>query len=956
MGYKFYYRDVESGPGTWKSADESELDAITKDAFHLSTLFFSELPVSNATADAKIRLRGDFWIDIDNKDKLTSVAMIERSIEDVRALHSFLISAGVDVNSVALYLSGGKGFHVRIPSKVMSAIALTKLNLIYKDVATYLTHRTGAKGIDLQIYKGGKGSLIRVENKKRADGKYKVQIAWHELNTIDVESYYNLASAPRASIPLIDPIPNSVMIGIFNDALIGINQAEKLKKVTSDVAGEHLAELKGKPAPCFSRLCNYDGMKAEKEGLFNLANQTFARGIVNSGFSDREVEQYIQMFAENSTSRKRPSIGERERDIRYAIATAQEQQKKFSCGYFKDIMNDLPCKTCTVYLEQGKERASRLNIEEIGNSYSKPPSGKRTEPITLADFRLEPVKVSYEVDDKGNPIDQTYTFIIHFEDKDNDSAFCTIKVGNFQSKSKFKDAIQYHPQAIWYGKDEDVDALRKYLTSKAMLEGVEKVVPVKKQGISRVLDAQLGVDEYAWVQMGWSWNGSVPNTVEYHGPRNIGETGEVSTCAVNLKDISAVETAEAAKIFKSLIACRGTKEVAIILGWMGACWLKPQVTSVGYDSLFPILHAYGIAGSGKTELTKTFAILAGYDGIANETINVSNCTAYYLKATACSTTTIPQIYDEFNSTKISDEVKRAVREVIKSSATKQIMGKGKVTGSGDQGGVVTESSVASSPLIMLSTAQNQEAEIIERSVILYLNKDDIYRAVDTKYLDAHDEVMMAKHLLFSYTKMLMHKAISITSEELTTFWNNTSWLSKPISDQRKQKGMRLVVVGLQFVISAFKEAGCSAETIRLVENLLDEGIAAYLADPRYRHLQDNGRSETDNVVDLIIGMAQLDDSKAGGSLIKDGTHYIVSGTDVHFKLNAIYVYFKKYTKDMGIMVEYDTVKGFIQALENCNYYLGTGKTPGVSAPTEWHTFSIQGLIDKNIDVTRLHTR
>jgi membrane-bound lytic murein transglycosylase len=59
---------------------------------------------------------------------------------------------------------------------------------------------------------------------------------------------------------------------------------------------------------------------------------------------------------------------------------------------------------------------------------------------------------------------------------------------------------------------------------------------------------------------------------------------------------------------------------------------------------------------------------------------------------------------------------------------------------------------------------------------------------------------------------------------------------------------------------------------------------------------------------------------------------------------------------MGVILEYSTAKGFIQALGNCDYYLGSGKAAGVAAPFEWHTLDIQGLLDKDIDVKRLSSK
>lgn len=953
MGYQFYYRKVESGGGTWESADESEFERICDEvAFHVTTTFVSDLP--DGENKGKIRYRGDFFIDIDHKDLLAEnqAPIIEAAIEDARKVQRYLLDSGVNLNCCKLFISGGKGFHIQIPVKLFDGVALNSLPMIYRNVARKLTTELGATGIDMAMYAGGKGSTIRVENKQRKNGKYKVQITWEDLDDLDAEAYLTLSSTPRPVFPAEPTQPNPVFIRLWNEANEAIKIEEELRKYKP--IDEALLSAMGRVVPgCVLRLCNFEGIK-DIEGRFNSAKMSLGRYLATCGLPEQEVDRLIELFSDNFPSDTYPTASLREKEVRDAMRWADKEKKQFSCGYYKQLVNDCPCSTCPIKVKQLADAQVGSNFYEAGGRYYRKATGKKDIDEALSNFTLEPIKLSYELDAEGYRSEQQFSFNVIYADPKKRPDRCRISEEGFLSTAKFKSAMKSNTQASWKGKDDDVSDLCVYITSDEKLAGITKVIPMKKQGIMRVIDAKEGIDEYAWLQRGWSWNGHVSGHIEYQGPRQQGDSGEILNYAVDLKNVVEEETLESMHCFHSLLGSRGMKEISVMLGWMGVCWLKPRLQTQPYDSMFPVLHVFGSAGAGKTELTKTYSILAGFDGIGNETINVSNCTAYSIKAMGCLTTTIPLLYDEVNETKMKDDsIRKAVREVLKSTATKQGMAQGKVTGSGESGQVSLQYTIASSPLVLMATAQNLEEEVIQRSIPLYLNKDEV--ELNKTYINNYMEVVKNKSLLFPYTKMLMSKAISITDGELARYWKETEWLVSEVKDPRIQKSLRCILVGLQFFKTALEEAKCSKTTLNKIQRLYDAGFLEYFNDPRYRRLKTTGGSETDNIINHLFDMAQMDDGR-DGTLLKRGTHFIVDGVMIHLKIKSAFIHFKVLAERQGWMIEFATAKNFIQALEGRGYYHGVGKAPGVEAPAEWHTFSIEGLIDKGIDVNRLGSK
>lgn len=102
------------------------------------------------------------------------------------------------------WISGGKGCHIEIPAQLMGSeeghpqlhnIYLFMANLLAKQCLSIISGQRGS--VDMQLYCGGKGKLLRIENIRRPNGRYKVPVTAAEFWEMTPGQLMNLTQEPR---------------------------------------------------------------------------------------------------------------------------------------------------------------------------------------------------------------------------------------------------------------------------------------------------------------------------------------------------------------------------------------------------------------------------------------------------------------------------------------------------------------------------------------------------------------------------------------------------------------------------------------------------------------------------------------------------------------------------------------------------------------------------------------
>jgi hypothetical protein len=172
---------------------KEELDKALNEGFNAKSMYlFSKEPIDGG--DEVLRM-GNLILDFDCEGSPISAIIEARNL--VKALEKCFKISGTYFN---YWLSGKKGCHMEIPSVVYGDIyGDPNLPLIHQAMAKILSSKICGKlkYLDENIYNMKRGRLIRIENIKREDGKYKVPITYDEFMNIDEEQIQQLTLKPR---------------------------------------------------------------------------------------------------------------------------------------------------------------------------------------------------------------------------------------------------------------------------------------------------------------------------------------------------------------------------------------------------------------------------------------------------------------------------------------------------------------------------------------------------------------------------------------------------------------------------------------------------------------------------------------------------------------------------------------------------------------------------------------
>jgi len=169
------------------------------------------------------------WFDIDDEGNPEQARV--NAIELVARIAAFAPNI---IDSVALYFSGCKGYHVGIPSACFGAEPRPDLPQIFRESAKTIA---GDIPIDTSIYEKNRLWRIPITINKKS-GLYKIPLTYEELAQKDAEAIKKLAGSRRA--PTLTASLTSkhidVLHQLYNNAISEINQA-KSDSATQELSG-----------------------------------------------------------------------------------------------------------------------------------------------------------------------------------------------------------------------------------------------------------------------------------------------------------------------------------------------------------------------------------------------------------------------------------------------------------------------------------------------------------------------------------------------------------------------------------------------------------------------------------------------------------------------------------------------------------------------------------------------
>jgi hypothetical protein len=187
-GHYFFQHDKAHA---WRPVTGTGLNSLL--AGSNPPLYRTVLAQAEAYGESKPSLySGPFFIDI---DVCVNMGGIETAISQLNVLLGKLAALGVGLDQVRIFATGGRGFHLEIPSEIFAPNLNPSPDLpaIYRRMAEAVY----VDGVDLNVYSARKGRMWRVPNRQRESGAFKVPVSLDQVRKMTFADYARLTSCPQ---------------------------------------------------------------------------------------------------------------------------------------------------------------------------------------------------------------------------------------------------------------------------------------------------------------------------------------------------------------------------------------------------------------------------------------------------------------------------------------------------------------------------------------------------------------------------------------------------------------------------------------------------------------------------------------------------------------------------------------------------------------------------------------
>ena len=931
----WYHYQTSNNKSSWKSSPIPPAEA-----YHVSVLSTST-PIIEGEKFDKVKYKGDFTIDIDNPNIHDAILSAQRLVE------FYLSDCEIPEKYIQLYASGGKGFHITLPSEVFSLNKEGSNDLPdrYKLFAKLIQNQSRAEGIDFSLYSKGKGHLLRTPNKQRPDGNYKVPLTVDELSDLTVESYKILVSKPRELHFSQDrpPLVYMKIAGLF--AKTKIEKQQQTKGVPEVDPIEILSMFNDNHLPeCIIRLINWSHEKPETDTNFNgyaMQLQSFLNCVL---LEEHTVDTLITIFANcgHSTSYSTPEL--RKRHIQYEVAPFS-QELKFSCAAMNSVVSmDTACQTCPAHIRKKEILKNNLAMEATTEGYFYVDKQKHRWKFT--DFIVIPTRVFvHETTTQYRQDMWTGADFSVYKNGKEVGIIKEVRYDLFTTAAGFMRTF-FACRDVWISPDLN-DRLTKLILELVMVymkdnrDKLQVVYPFNSAGVHN-----LGEREgMAYVEANWAML-SVGASITSHLIQPVGNIAKLENRPSVDNNKSYTE-----ETLHHLLNTSSPYITGLVIGWICSCHLKTHL--MGTLRAFPLLYLHGKLGSGKSKMAEVFTRLACAE-YKNGAMTASSSSHHPIRRMVCETTTIPRILDECGANKVGSMWKwKQIKELLKAcwqNSNINIGGidKGKQSLLSSDNTVVNQYS-ASSPVIYTSTETlADDPELIERSVEVKLPR--LLRQQHPEYetnfeFIAQDNERLDNLLCFA--KQLVSIALSRTEDEVFTNYKLNLQHTPKGLDSRPKIGYAICLLGLDHLILTLVSRGYSEQIINEVKDLKEQTIN-YLQTNSSVIARSKKVTELDSVLNTVV--------QALSSSTDKHRWYTLKGDKLLIDMVQMYNFYRAFCSSNNYRIEYGRPATLISDIEE-DYELVDPQCPFIEGDftnlgrlSVWHRLSLQVLEDRKINI------
>lgn len=726
---QYHYFQVEGGEEAWKIVPVADLSSIGQVMYQ--TILSVNTPVTEEMSKEEIhgiKFAGPLYFDLDDAASPASTA------KHLVVLIDELKKLDVKEETLAIYASGGKGFHMTIAQEIfiekVSRQGYTALHNIYKEMA----FQKAVPSMDFRVYSGRKGRMFRMPNVKRDNGLYKVQITVDEVRKIatmarePAEAYYKeLCSQPR---PLFDVATAPRAFGLqamFDAAKKKVDTATK--RAAKVVPVELPDEL-----PSFEALLRGEGVDPTA-GFHQLALQVTITAHAR-GMSCEELIGAAEGLIQNhqSDGYRYDTADKRRRELRRMFDYTDDNPcYMYSAGAIRALLtHDAPdlagIKVTAEEVREGIENPVEKGVGEYDHAgvmmtsagISIPAEGGAKQVLAL-DFH-EPTEMVSAATGNANVISAT----LRAPGSGRIIGSRTFELDQFSSSSALSRAVMPLGQ-VFTGNDNQARGVYLKLIEKAR-SGNRRIYVVNREGVDIVSipfhieeEVQKGVVVFADAQNVLM----SPKATEYQDlnlrfvgfPNPAGIYKSDLSIAPRMKELSLEQTDELRNTIYNLLHAQTPDYLGKLLGWMVSCHYR-MLFHKALDQ-FPLLHVNGAAGAGKTSMVKLVANLHYFR--QEPKMLTPSSTGFAIKEAAAASASIPLIIDEYKPHEMAvsrhDEFKLLFRDAYNCRETSRGGGN---RDSSDYRSI--QSVQLAAPICFIAEAAESEPAVMERVVLLTLVK------------------------------------------------------------------------------------------------------------------------------------------------------------------------------------------------------------------------------------------
>lgn len=648
MSWFFYYQR-EGIESAWTLALAQDRAKVVAQG----PAFVTVLDLTGEPSDgdwSKVKYMGPMYFDFDADGDL------ERACKGFRRFLSTLTNDyDVDLHTLKLYASGGKGFHIEVPmgtflSKI-PASGVSWLPYVYRQVAEKLYVDT----LDLNVYTAKKGRQWRTPGVRRSSGTYKVPLSVHEAQTITAEKYAEVIKAPRPEMIASEPKLSAPLAMAYDQGKEMVSAKMRGKKKRQELANKLLDPLKGRGEhlPTLIALMNGENVNPEA-GFQHIAMQLtiyaasmeipredfvgMCEGLVQNHVSDgwrygsperrrRELLRMYDYMADNALY---------DFEVGPIVSLLRKGTRAVDLGH--QDMSDPDKEEAPWAGEEGDPGPEGGEVQEhepdpgAGEVYQtfdglfvmgeKGP--KRISTATFSNVRrlVEiPVAEATEGDAKQKPEFRGYICRLHRPSKrgGQDVVDLFIPQTSLTTAAAFR-KILTSKEVPYLGDDDQTQGVLTMLKDKSDRRPAVHTYPY--EGFSCIRHPESPDDFVSiWLSSGqfYTTHGSSAGPASGDLGKKHFELKLESTMPEGLYKVDLMRAAsftldegpDTKRILRDLFVFNEPAVVARLLGWFSACFLRPFYL-VSDRPQFPTLHPFGTAGSGKTQTT---LMLGGCTGL-----------------------------------------------------------------------------------------------------------------------------------------------------------------------------------------------------------------------------------------------------------------------------------------------------------------------------------------------------